>query len=186
MTNKQKVLQQISRLKSFCESLDFECDTKSKTSNSVYFKKNDMRIRISDHFGFPNEKVISIVVCSENFRRFVLSCSDYVGELDSISEVKAFIKNYVRTVNILGNNVARRDAQIRTENNEMRRKINILTKELKKTTKYNRMLNPSNTKDGSSDSNDNKSNIVNFIINSNMTDKQKNSVLSQLKSFGAI
>lgn len=161
-----QVKQQIGRIISFCNSIGMD-EEHSETSNSVYFSFNNYKIRISDHFGLPNKKCISIVISSENPKQFIVSNSNNVFVLNGLSDVKKFIQNTCRISNIFN----QKDMEIRTTNIKLSSDNNKLLKENERLKKRISYYN-------------NDDDISTFIYGLNITDKQKDSIIKQLKSFG--
>lgn len=165
MTTAEKVKQQKNRLVKFCQELEFENEHIADNQNSVYFKKGSFRIRISNHFGLPDPKNISIVISSENPRQFIVSCSDSVFVLSSLADIKSFIKNAYRITNFAEQISKQKDEERIKKINELQTSIN----------KYQSV----NTRQ-------NKSDLRNLVMCANLTNRQRNQIINQLENYGAI
>lgn len=165
MTTAEKVKQQRNRLVRFCQELNFESEHIADNKNSIYFKKGDFKIRISNHFGLPEPKIISIIVSSENHRQFIVSSSNSVFVLSSLAETKSFIKNAYRTV-LIAENIAKQ------KDEERIKKINELQSTISKYQAANTAQN--------------KSDLKEMILMANLSDKQRKRILGELKCYGAI
>lgn len=165
MTTTEKVKQQRNRLVRFCQELEFENVHMADNQNSVYFKKGSLKIRISNHFGLPDPKLISIVISSEDPQQFIVSCSDSVFVLTSLAEIKSFIKNAYRITNFAENFSKQKDDERIKKINELQSTIN----------KYQ-----------ATETKQSKSDLKEMILMASLSDKQRKRILGELKCYGAI